>query len=482
MGRPARAPASPSLLLALALPLALPLTTACGDSQSATESDSGTSPVSGGSSPMSTTAGPATGSESGASATSSVSGTATDGATSMTMTTQAGSSGPIYDVGSPETTGTGTGDCTACGFVLDFSYIWIANAEQGTVSKIDTVTMEEVGRYYTRPDGGGSPSRTSVNFNGDVAVANRYGGLTKYYARHADCDEMANGQPGLQTSTGADDILPWGQDDCLAWHTPFDVSNQRPVAWEQGTFNPDTCKWEDARVWTVASANKGLPGLGGPGGVNVYRLNGDTGAIEDTVAIETFPGAQFGAYGGAVDPSGNLWFVPQGLPFTPDNKKMAFVNAQNLAYEIHTIPQDVASYGITVDAEGYVWVSSTGGSGVARYNPISKTWDYPDTATLSLGGLAQGADELVWVSTSGGAMGIEPGSLDVIKTLTIPGGGTKGVGVDRDGFVWLINDTTAYKCDSDTNQCDSYAGLNDPYTYSDMTGFQLKNTTCGPPT
>ena len=35
---------------------------------------------------------------------------------------------------------------------------------------------------------------------------------------------------------------------------------------------------------------------------------------------------------------------------TPDNKKMAFVNAQNLGYEIHTIPQDVASYGITVDA------------------------------------------------------------------------------------------------------------------------------------
>ncbi|MCA9715507.1 MAG: hypothetical protein H6713_39760 [Myxococcales bacterium] len=470
-----RPPAAPLLFAALAL-------AGCGDSSAASESDSGT--ITGGATSAtepSTSAGPTAGTIGGSGSTSDASGTASESGASQTAT-ETESDGVLYDVGSPETTGTGTGDCTACGFELDFSHIWIANAEQGTVSKIDTTTMEELGRYITRPDGNGNPSRTSVNFNGDVAVANRHGGLTKIYARHADCDEMANGQPGLQTSSGADDILPWGQDDCIAWYTPFNTTNQRPVAWEQGTFNPDTCKWEGARVWTVTSATPGLPGLGGPGGVIVYRLNGDSGAVEDMVPIETFPGAQFGAYGGAVDSSGNLWFVPQGLPFTPDNKKMAFVNGQNLAFEIHTIPQNVASYGITVDADDYVWVSSTGGTGVARYNPFSKTWDYPDAASLSLGGLAQGADELVWVSTSGGAMAIEPATLVVAKTLSIPDGGTKGVGVDRDGFVWLINETTAYKCDSDSNSCESYDGLTAPYTYSDMTGFQLKNTTCGPPT
>ncbi|MCA9690993.1 MAG: hypothetical protein KC636_15410, partial [Myxococcales bacterium] len=402
--------------------------------------------------------------------------------TGVTGETATGDTGVIYDVGNPDAGDPGTEDCTACNFELDFSYIWIANASEGTVSKIDTVTLEEVGRYITRPDGAGDPSRTSVNFNGDVAVANRVGGLTKIIAVHGQCDELKNGMPGLQTSSGKDDVLPWGADDCVAWYTQFPTTNQRPVAWDSGTFNPATCRWEGARVWTVTSATPGLPGLGGPGGVIVYRLNGETGAVEDQVAIDTFPGAQFGAYGGAVDSQGNLWFVPQGLPFTPDNKKMAFVDAQNLSYQIYTIPQNVASYGITVDADDSVWVSSTGGTGVARFNPITVTWEYPDSATLSLGGLAQAQDGLVWTSTSGGAMAVDPLTLAVVKTLQIPQGGTKGVGVDRDGFVWLVNESAAYKCDPELGTCDGYSGLSGPYTYSDMTGYQLKNATCGPPT
>src|SRR5688572_1625164 len=55
-----------------------------------------------------------------------------------------------------------------------YSYIWIANSSEGTVSKIDTVSLVEVGRYRTHPDFG-DPSRTSVSLNGDVAVANRNG-------------------------------------------------------------------------------------------------------------------------------------------------------------------------------------------------------------------------------------------------------------------------------------------------------------------
>ena len=58
---------------------------------------------------------------------------------------------------------------------LELSYIWIANTQQGTISKIDTQTMLEEGRYQAKPSNG-DPSRTSVNLQGDVAVANRPGG------------------------------------------------------------------------------------------------------------------------------------------------------------------------------------------------------------------------------------------------------------------------------------------------------------------
>ncbi|MCB9565820.1 MAG: hypothetical protein H6710_01110 [Myxococcales bacterium] len=50
------------------------------------------------------------------------------------------------------------------------SYIWISNSSQATVSKINTKTAIEEGRYRVQ---GGSPSRTSVNLQGDVAVSSR---------------------------------------------------------------------------------------------------------------------------------------------------------------------------------------------------------------------------------------------------------------------------------------------------------------------
>ena len=82
--------------------------------------------------------------------------------------------------------------------VVANSYIWIANSQQGTVSKIDTRELLELGRYWVRPDKAGSPSRTSVNLDGDVAVAARTGGISKFYADLADCKE-SNGQADIQT-------------------------------------------------------------------------------------------------------------------------------------------------------------------------------------------------------------------------------------------------------------------------------------------
>src|SRR5690606_41952004 len=90
----------------------------------------------------------------------------------------------------------------------EFSYIWIANSVQGTVSKINTFTGVEEGRYRTGPDDP-DPSRTSVNQLGDVAVANRNGGIVKIAAATDRCVD-ANGDGATQTSSGHDDIPDWG--------------------------------------------------------------------------------------------------------------------------------------------------------------------------------------------------------------------------------------------------------------------------------
>ena len=114
----------------------------------------------------------------------------------------------------------------------EFSYLWAANSSQGTISKIDTKTVTEVGRFMTRPDSNGSPSRTSVSLSGHVAVANRSGGVTKFYADEQFCVE-SNGMPGIQTSAN-NVALPWDQEECRAWYTPMQYASQRPVAWGPG--------------------------------------------------------------------------------------------------------------------------------------------------------------------------------------------------------------------------------------------------------
>jgi hypothetical protein len=151
----------------------------------------------------------------------------------------------------------------------EFSYLWAANSSQGTISKIDTVTVTEVGRYQVRPDGAGSPSRTSVSLSGHVAVASRSGGVTKFYATEENCEE-SNGMPGIQTSLN-NVALPWAQEECRAWHLPFGYSSQRPVAWAPGDWNSGSCSWEHEKLWSDCGRPRVEPELYGLSEVEIAR-------------------------------------------------------------------------------------------------------------------------------------------------------------------------------------------------------------------
>src|SRR5689334_4858318 len=122
--------------------------------------------------------------------------------TGAAQTSSDGGEGVHWDVGAiPDTPEIpcSKGDGKGGGDEPEWSYLWASNSAQGTISKIDTQTVTEVGRFITRPDGIGDPSRTSVSQSGHVAVANRSGGVTKIYADISFCDD-SNGTPGIQTS------------------------------------------------------------------------------------------------------------------------------------------------------------------------------------------------------------------------------------------------------------------------------------------
>ncbi|MEM6992796.1 MAG: hypothetical protein AAF721_19935 [Myxococcota bacterium] len=388
--------------------------------------------------------------------------------------------GVKLDVGPSADDGGGTGLC-GC----EHTYIWVANAEESTVSKINTRTMEEEGRYLTREDGAGNPSRTSVNLVGDVAVANRAGGLAKFWADVDNCVDR-NGDGTIQTSTGKADVLPWAAEECRAWYSDFNTTNQRPVAWTGGQILPDACDVSSAQIWTVTSATPGFPGQGGAGGVIAYLVDGETGLAQETIPIPEFNGALLGAYGGAVDKLGTFWFTSIGFG---SGGQLARVSADTLEYEIFMTPNNVQPYGITVDHKGRPWVSSTLGEGAGRFDYATQEWGVV-TGFFGGSGLTEGpTGELMYISAGDSVYAVDLETLDHAGTWTTTQS-VKGVGFDVDGYLWAITwadpeipgeTAPAYKVDVDTMSVqDVYMGLDYPYTYSDMTGSALGNVTCPP--
>ncbi len=354
--------------------------------------------------------------------------------------------------------------------------IWIANSAQGTVSKIDTETGIELGRYIVRSDSAGSPSRTSVNRYGDVAVANRLGGVTKVYASIAKCQDT-NGIPGIQTASDSQP-LAWGQDECVAWHTPIAHGDNRPIAWTNGTFNDQTCAWEDLDVWTAWSD-------GAAGTAVVALLDGDDGSILQQVAIPDLPQpwpGWFGFYGAAVDAEDNVW-LSQLQGSNPQQSWLVRVKRDDFTYQGFPVPAD-GGYGMTVTSDGYVWLC---GLNTRRFNPQTEQWTSVPLlgAGVHTGGCMGDGEGTLYRGAYAQVIGIDTTTLEVVRTLDVGqvgDGPIWGVAVDFDGYVWgvPINGSRAYKVDPDSNTISLQVdGLVGAYTYSDMTGFALLNVNPG---
>ena len=355
--------------------------------------------------------------------------------------------------------------------------IWIANSGQGTVSKIDTETGVELGRYIVRADSAGSPSRTSVNRFGDVAVANRLGGVAKVYASEDDCVDQ-NGVQGIQTSTGANDVLPWGQDECLAWFTDLPHGDNRPMAWTNGVFNDETCEWEDVNVWTAWSD-------WAPGTAVVALLDGTDGSIIQEVPIPDLPNPWpnwHGFYGAAVDSDNNVW-LSQLQGQNPQPSWLVRVNIEDFSYDAFEVPEE-GGYGMTVTSEGYVWIC---GRSTRRFDPATTQWTSVPLLNggVHTGGCMGDGNGILYRGAYAQIIGIDTQTLQVVRTLDVGQQGDDliwGVAVDFDGFVWGVprNGSRAYKVDAVNNQIvQTVNGLVGAYTYSDMTGFALVNVDPG---
>jgi len=347
------------------------------------------------------------------------------------------------------------------------SYIWIANSTEGTVSKINTKTAIEEGRYRVI---GGSPSRTSVNLEGDVAVSSRDpGGVTKIVAKKEKCVD-ANGDGVITTSSGPGDVKPLGQDECVVWTkmiaSPGYGFGPRATAWDGGVQDPDTCVYSAPRLWIGWMDAQYM--------AHFERLDGATGNTLDAIDYPWQQGS-YSPYGGAVDKAGN--FYATGLNTAPTIK----IDAVTLELTDLGNPNG-CKYGMTLDGNGDIWSGACFGEGVYHWDHNTKIWTtLPNSGGTRVNGIMADADGNVWGAGSSSCrlVHIDVQSKAYVNTnIPLPGCSNPwGVSIDFEGYVWVVDMSAnvAFKVDPMTYETvATVTGLVNPYTYSDMTGAALK--------
>ena len=404
-------------------------------------------------------------------------------------------------------------------------FMWIANTDdlgRGTVSKIDTQNLKEVARYYTTrcPAAGctdvngqpvqtanNSPSRTAVDRNGDAWVANRaFGGqasATKFANDVKDCIDR-NGDSFIATSHDAngDGVIdpnnllefPGDADECILFTTNYGAVNEvgRSIALDAGDADGSP-----GNAWVAtntASPNK------------VYRIDGTTGQITAgpiNLDARLFP------YGVAMDGHNILWLTDTPCSANTSGY-LGFVNTQTLAVgplQQNPWPNPTAgcaisnSYGIAVDSEQNLWIGGWYANAAFRYRPNRTSFETLHQGTWTRvtlpaargpgRGIAPDTRGFVWMAHTA-----EPGVISRIPqsvadgdhdgsgypAYTLSGGGTIGVGLDFSGHVWGINQTSSNAtrifvdaAGTPTGQLDTVVVGSHPYTYSDFTGYGLRN-------
>jgi hypothetical protein len=242
----------------------------------------------------------------------------------------------------------------------------------------------------------------------------------------------------------------------------------------------------------VTIDGKGDIWAGGYNGARIVKISKQT-----RTAIHTIGDSRLCTYGAATDSYGNVW--------TLNRCKSTIAKIDISTGQIVGTYSAPGCYGIAADRRGYVWVASYENSAAYQYDAKNGSL----VKTYALGargrGIAIDANNRAWVACSHNNSSqntrhvsrVDPFQVQV-DIFTNVGLHTIGIAVDSAGYVWAnsYQEGKAYKlrvsdgsqvaaypvCDTTgTRPCAntgcvpcSNIASSGPYTYSDMTGFQIQ--------
>ncbi|KAL3796069.1 hypothetical protein ACHAW5_007852 [Stephanodiscus triporus] len=384
-----------------------------------------------------------------------------------------------------------------------FNFIWVACSTRGTVIKVDTLSGTILGEYRSSPRYhppstqvlNGNPSRTTMDPNGSVWVANRNaigpnnrGTIVHISLNENNQCEDCNGIPGIQTSTGLGDIKNWtnmtgnrgvstADDECIVHYTEVNST---------GTCHLSIDSNYD--VWVSGS------------GIQTFdKVKGGRWDVQDSGKIlVSYPSVGKGGYGGLIDPNGFLWsshpdaYAPYDIHLLrwDTSKPLNGTNGDPLGNSIGPLlpgtnwaSQNIDSYGLCIDSQGNVWSTTMESDGIVKFASNGTHGNHEAQ------GCAVGLNDDVWVA-HGKAITTSSPSYTVGHLLNNGthlgnvrvGRGPTGVAVDGKGKVWSTNydNSSLLRIDPSLNNGVGGVDLNvslgsgcGPYNYGSMTGRDI---------
>lgn len=210
-----------------------------------------------------------------------------------------------------------------------FDYFWVTNTDDGSVSKVDKTTMQEVARYRVNPNNNTWTSRIAVDKMGNAWIVNTNVGTVV---------KILGNTTGLNnTSTGPNDIKPWGQDQAVQYEIVL-------IPGKEGTYKPGTYT----------------------GGYDPKGKYGENGAPSPRAI--------------AVDKYNNVWVGTYGT------QMLYYINGSNgqIIYKfnltnnsIHNVSSNFRPCNAIIDENGYLWITGDLSGSVLRV-----VYDYNNDTVL----------------------------------------------------------------------------------------------------
>jgi streptogramin lyase len=321
-------------------------------------------------------------------------------------------------------------------------HLWVANHNDNKVTQIDTDRAVILGQY----DVGSSPSRTTVDLNGDVWINHRCDS-TVWRIRASQCTPPTCTVAQVNASYKDRFTPPYSNGQCNGGGAAVDKNNNPWI----GFLNAKT----------------------------VVRLDRSTGQVMNST---TTPGR---VYGLAVDNNDFVWSdehwdgVISKIDSLTGNRIASYSPNDGLCF---------APYGISVDSFGKIWTSNWGTCPyLTRFDPNTNTWSRffkpgaggnPDSQVLDNNrGVAGDNQGLVWtVSSTRNKLSVWNMSSGQFIASYATCGTPTGVALDRNNLIWVTcADGNVYRHDRNGQILNQIPMGYSSYSYSDMTGYQLRN-------